>query len=109
MRSKLFVPGTQPQRFAKALASGADAVSFDLEDAVADAAKDEARANVAGFLHGAAARATPVTLIVRCNPPGSPPFEADVAALAGSALQWLNLPKIECAADLRAAVAVLEH
>src|SRR6185436_10020208 len=95
MRSKLFVPGTQPQRFAKALASGADAVSFDLEDAVAEGAKAEARANVAAFMHGEAARSTPVTLIVRCNAPRTPYFEADVAALAGSAARWLNLPKIE--------------
>ncbi|MDP3826791.1 MAG: aldolase/citrate lyase family protein, partial [Polaromonas sp.] len=34
-RSFLFVPATRPERFAKALASGADAVIIDLEDAVA--------------------------------------------------------------------------
>ena len=34
-RTYLFVPGTRPERFAKALASGADAVILDLEDAVA--------------------------------------------------------------------------
>ena len=35
MRSKLFVPGSRPELFAKAAASAADALSFDLEDAVA--------------------------------------------------------------------------
>ena len=43
-RSFLFVPATRPERFAKAAASGADAVILDLEDAVAPAEKDAARA-----------------------------------------------------------------
>ena len=46
-RTYLFVPGNRPERFAKALASGADAVVLDLEDAVAADAKAEARAAVA--------------------------------------------------------------
>ncbi|MDB5998750.1 MAG: Citryl-CoA lyase, partial [Rhizobacter sp.] len=43
MRSKLFVPASRPALFAKALASAADALSFDLEDAVAPDAKSAAR------------------------------------------------------------------
>jgi citrate lyase subunit beta/citryl-CoA lyase len=39
MRIKLFVPGSHPERFAKAQASDADGISFDLEDAVAEARK----------------------------------------------------------------------
>ncbi|MFG3438153.1 HpcH/HpaI aldolase/citrate lyase family protein [Nonomuraea sp. NPDC047897] len=46
----LYVPGDRPERFAKAVASGADVVIIDLEDAVAPARKDEARANVAAYL-----------------------------------------------------------
>jgi citrate lyase subunit beta/citryl-CoA lyase len=46
-RSFLYAPGDRPERFAKACASGADAVILDLEDGVAPAAKDLARANVA--------------------------------------------------------------
>ncbi|WP_235491073.1 aldolase/citrate lyase family protein, partial [Achromobacter sp. DMS1] len=42
MRSKLFVPGSRPELFAKALAGPADALSFDLEDAVAAGRKAEA-------------------------------------------------------------------
>ncbi|NRF65826.1 CoA ester lyase [Aquincola sp. S2] len=109
MRSKLFVPGTQPQRFATALASGADAVSFDLEDAVPADAKAEARAQVAAFVHSVAAHATPAWLIVRCNAPGTTEFERDVAAIAGSAARWLNLPKIHSAEQLRAAVEQIER
>jgi citrate lyase beta subunit len=49
-RSLLFVPGDRPDRFATALASGADAICLDLEDAVQPAAKDEARRQVTAFL-----------------------------------------------------------
>ena len=50
MRSLLFVPGDRPDRFAKALASGADALILDLEDSVVPARKAEARAAVREFL-----------------------------------------------------------
>ncbi len=49
-RSYLYVPGDRPERFAKALSSGADAVIFDLEDAVPLVAKDDALAEVAEVL-----------------------------------------------------------
>ena len=42
-RSLLFVPATKPERFAKALDSGADCIIIDLEDAVAEGSKDGAR------------------------------------------------------------------
>ncbi|TWI53363.1 (S)-citramalyl-CoA lyase [Pseudomonas duriflava] len=50
IRSALFVPGDRPERFSKALASGADAVIVDLEDAVAADAKEQARASLESFL-----------------------------------------------------------
>lgn len=109
MRSKLFVPGSRPELFAKALASAADAISFDLEDAVPEARKAEARARVAQFVRSAEARRSGKLLIVRCNALGSAHFEADVRALAGSGIALLNLPKPEGAADVRAAVAAIEH
>ena len=52
MRSKLFVPGSRPELFAKAMASEADGLSFDLEDAVDESMKDDARRSLARFLHG---------------------------------------------------------
>ena len=58
MRSNLFVPGSRPELFAKALAGSADALSFDLEDAVPDERKPRARA-VAGWLACAAAAGQP--------------------------------------------------
>lgn len=49
-RTTLYVPGDRPDRFDKALASGADAVICDLEDAVAEAAKKTARSAVGNWL-----------------------------------------------------------
>lgn len=109
MRSKLFVPGSRPELFAKATSSDADAISFDLEDAVIDDRKPEARALVAGFLRGDAARRCGKELIVRVNAPGTPRFEADVRAVAVPSLALLNLPKCESVDDLRAVVALLEE
>jgi citrate lyase subunit beta/citryl-CoA lyase len=49
LRSLLFVPGDRPERMAKAVATGTDALILDLEDAVAAAKKDEARRAIADF------------------------------------------------------------
>ncbi|MBU2326132.1 MAG: CoA ester lyase, partial [Alphaproteobacteria bacterium] len=49
LRSLLFVPGDRPERFAKAAASGADAIILDLEDAVVPSAKDSALDAVVAF------------------------------------------------------------
>ncbi len=97
LRSLLFVPGDRPERFGKAAASGADALILDLEDAVAPAAKDAARAAVAAHL--AQTRNGPLVL-VRVNPLGTPLFEADLEALAGHAPGGVLLPKAEGASSV---------
>ncbi|CAN7262044.1 MULTISPECIES: HpcH/HpaI aldolase/citrate lyase family protein [unclassified Variovorax] len=108
MRSKLFVPGSRPELFPKALDGPADALSFDLEDAVAEDRKAEARTQVGALLRSAAAQASGKTLIVRVNAIDTPHFEADVAAVACESLHLLNLPKAESIEQVMAAVAVLE-
>ncbi|MGH8079212.1 MAG: HpcH/HpaI aldolase/citrate lyase family protein [Lysobacter sp.] len=109
MRSKLFVPGARPELFGKALAGPADALSFDLEDAVAEERKAAARIAVAEFVGGAAAAASRKALIVRVNAPDSSHFAADLAAVARDGVALINLPKIESADALLAAVAQLER
>ncbi|CAN7578028.1 CoA ester lyase [Variovorax sp. LjRoot84] len=108
MRSKLFVPGSRPELFPKALDGPADALSFDLEDAVAEDRKAEARTQVGALLRSAAAQASGKTLIVRVNAIDTPHFEADVAAVACEGLHLLNLPKAESIEQVMAAVAALE-
>jgi citrate lyase beta subunit len=97
-RSILFVPGHRPDRFAKALATGADAVVIDLEDAVPPGEKAAARAAV---LARPAAPAG-VALGVRMNPLATPEGIADLAALLGAeAPDFVMLPKTESAEELR--------
>ncbi len=109
MRSKLFVPGSRPELFAKALAGDADALSFDLEDAVATAGKARARAAVAEFVGSDAVRSAAKAVIVRVNAPGTLEFEDDLAAVAREGVALLNLPKIESADALQAAAVLIEH
>ena len=96
-RSYLFVPGDRPERFAKALASGADVVVLDLEDAVAPAGKSAARDAVADFL---ATTDALERLVVRINDESTPWFEDDLAVLRAHAVRAVMLPKAERAASV---------
>jgi citrate lyase subunit beta/citryl-CoA lyase len=109
MRSKLFVPGGRPELFAKAAASRADALSLDLEDSVRAEAKAQARASVAEFIAAESTRALAKVIIVRVNAPGTPWFDDDLHAVARDGVALLNLPKIESADDLLAAIRALER
>jgi citrate lyase subunit beta/citryl-CoA lyase len=109
MRSKLFVPGTRPELFAKALGSAADGICIDLEDAVSESRKDEARDIVRQLLQGGEAAATGKTLIVRVNAMDTPHFERDIAAAAQPGVHLINLPKPASAAHVRTAIDALER
>jgi citrate lyase subunit beta/citryl-CoA lyase len=90
----LYVPGSRPDRFDKAAAAaGADVVILDLEDSVAAADKDRARAAVCGWL--ASAR---VPVQVRVNAPGSEALARDLDALPVDV--DIRLPKVEGLSDL---------
>jgi citrate lyase subunit beta/citryl-CoA lyase len=106
MRSKLFVPGSRPELFAKALAGEADAISIDLEDAVDESRKREARAAVAEFLRTLPADRSK-TIIVRVNGIATEHFAADVEAIAGPGLDLVNVPMTESGEDVRQAAAVI--
>ena len=98
-RTFLFVPGNRPERFAKALASGADAVVLDLEDAVPGPAKADARAAIAAACAGLSASDTPV--VVRVNPPTTPTGREDLAWWAQLPVTVdLMVPKVEAASEL---------
>jgi citrate lyase subunit beta/citryl-CoA lyase len=92
-RSYLFVPADRPQRFAKALGCGADAVIVDLEDAVAPSAKDAARDMLAQWL---AALDGDASIVVRVNGVDSPWFEADCSlAVSSPRVSAVMLPKAD--------------
>lgn len=107
MRSKLFVPGSRPELFDKAWNSAADAISFDLEDAVAADRKAEARAHVAQSLAEYVDHAK--IAIVRVNPWGEELFEDDMEAVVRPGLDIVNLPKIESAEPIVETVRLLER
>ncbi len=102
-RSLLFVPANRPERLAKALASGADGVIVDLEDAVAPADKPAAR----GQLREAFAQVQGTQrrrVLVRVNASATPWHAEDAAlvhTLAATGLGGVVLPKAETAAQLQ--------
>lgn len=101
LQSLLFVPGARPDRFAGALASGADAVCIDLEDAVPPEGKAEARA-------AALAALGDPRLTIRINGLTTAYAADDLAALAAAPVcpPLLFLPKVESVAELSPAQAL---
>jgi citrate lyase subunit beta / citryl-CoA lyase len=90
----LFVPADRPERFAKAAASGADAVIIDLEDAVAPERKAFGREALRTL------RGLPVPICVRINPVGAPDHDRDVAAIRELDFSSIMIPKAESPADI---------
>ena len=98
-RSVLFTPGDRPERFAKALASGADAVILDWEDGVAQPARAAAREATLAFL---ATGGHQVRVGLRINRLHTSDGLLDLLALvSGDALPaFLALPKVESVAEV---------
>ncbi|MEM7223788.1 MAG: CoA ester lyase [Pseudomonadota bacterium] len=95
-RSFIFCPGTRPEMFPKALASGADIACVDLEDAIAPAHKESARAKTLALFTDGPSDQSRVERVVRINALSSPEGEADVAAILASPAPppALMLPKV---------------
>lgn len=108
-RCVLFVPGSRPERYTKAIASGADQVAIDLEDAVGPADKDTARAAVLGFLDGWTRGRSEGECGLRINPPATAEGARDLQALAEISLDpaFVMIPKVESAADVQIVDAAL--
>ncbi|SEO12746.1 citrate lyase subunit beta / citryl-CoA lyase [Halorientalis persicus] len=108
-RSVLFSPGDQPELVRKAPDSGADAVVFDLEDAVVPDRKPAAREAIHEVLTDPAFDPD-CSVWVRVNPPGTV-AEADVAtALAdSSAVDAVMVPKVGDATGLERIVDLLDE
>jgi citrate lyase subunit beta / citryl-CoA lyase len=94
-RSYLFVPGNRPERFARAWASGADAVIIDLEDAVAPEDRPAARDNVARWLSPEHA------VFIRINGAGTEWFHDDLAICRVPGVAGVVLPKAERVEDIQ--------
>ena len=101
----LFVPGDRPDRFDKALASGADAVILDLEDAVAPEAKAATRETLRRWLdtHAVARDRT----LVRINDETTSWFEGDLALVQQAGVRTVMLPKAESVRQIDAVRAAV--
>lgn len=109
MRSKLFVPGSRPELFDKALASAADGLSFDLEDAVSEAKKVAARSTLSTWMASEAVSHSEKTIIVRVNGMDTPHFEQDIAQVVRAGLDMVNIPKPEGPEAIKQAVSLIEQ
>lgn len=96
----LFVPADRPERFDKAVNSGADAVIIDLEDAVAPANRPAARANVVAWLRAGG------DAVIRVNARGTADHDADLAAIRGLGTTVM-LAKTESSDDADATAAAV--
>jgi citrate lyase subunit beta/citryl-CoA lyase/(S)-citramalyl-CoA lyase len=101
-RSLLFVPGSRPDRFEKALAAGADSICIDLEDAVPPQDKVAARAGVIGWLEVNAENHPACAIGVRMNGLDTLDGLKDIIALSESNARpdFLMVPKAASGADL---------
>jgi citrate lyase subunit beta / citryl-CoA lyase len=94
-RSYLFVPGNRPERFEKALASGAHAVVVDLEDAVPQSEKNAARTAVAEWLSPAK------PTLLRVNDATTEWFARDAELRNSQAMAGVLLPKCEAPEEIQ--------
>lgn len=99
MRSLLFVPGDDERKIARGLGCAADALIFDLEDAVAPARKDTARGICARALLGSADTAK--KLFVRVNALDTGQMLADLGAVMRGRPWGIVLPKCRGAEDVK--------
>jgi len=106
-RSVLYMPGANTRALEKARTLPADALIFDLEDAVAPDAKEAARTNV---VLAAESRAYGKReIVIRCNGLGTPWGESDIAAIAKSGADAILVPKVESAAAVTHVVSLLDQ
>jgi citrate lyase subunit beta / citryl-CoA lyase len=98
----LYVPGDRPERFDKAVASGADVVILDLEDAVPERSKAEALANIVAWL---GSPPPGVSVQVRVNEHAAHEIHA---VKATGAPVGLRIPKVEDPRELDEIAALAE-
>ena len=104
----LFVPGTRPDRFTKALDSGADGVVLDLEDAVPEEDKTKARDAIRTAWNNFSAEQKK-RLVIRSNSPGSKFYSADLILAQELNITCLLIPKSESLDQINGAALILQN
>ena len=106
-RSMLFIPGANAAMLSNSFVYGADAVMFDLEDAVSLREKDTARLLVHHALQHPLYR--DVETVVRINPLNTPFGLADLEAVVRAGVDMVRLPKTDCKEDIHELEAHVER
>jgi citrate lyase subunit beta/citryl-CoA lyase len=104
----LFVPGTRPERFIKALDSGAAGVIIDLEDAVPEEDKKSARDAIRTAWPTFNAEQKK-RLVIRTNAPGTPFYAADLILAQELDVGCLLIPKSESQDQINGAALILPN
>ena len=107
LRSLLFAPASRPDMCAKLPRSGPDGVVLDLEDAVAPAAKAEARGQARAAAVELRRLHPDLAIFVRVNPPGTEWFADDVAEGLAAELTGVVVPKLESTVEVDRAQELL--
>lgn len=107
LRSLLFVPADSEKKLQKSVDSPADALIFDLEDAVASSRKQIAREMCAAHLRDMDGKHD-WKAFVRINPLKTPEALHDLAAVIGEGIDGVLLPKVDSARDIEVASAQIE-
>ena len=107
LRSALFLPAGNPRAIARARGCAADAVILDLEDAVAPAAKGEARAAAVAAVREDGWSGRP--LVVRVNGLDTEWGADDLAALTDAPPEAVLVPKVGSPDDLRTVAARMKE
>ena len=102
----LFVPGNRPERFAKALNSGAHAIIIDLEDAVAEEDKAAARSAIQHAWPGFSSEERQ-RIVIRSNAPGTRFYGEDLMLAEELRIACLLIPKSESIDQINGAAEVL--
>jgi citrate lyase subunit beta/citryl-CoA lyase len=105
-RSVLYMPGANTRALEKARTLPADALIFDLEDAVAPEAKEAARSNVVLAAESKAYGKREIA--IRCNGLNTPWGEADIEAIARSGADAILVPKVESVTQVTHVVSLLD-
>lgn len=105
-RSVLYMPAANTRALEKAIAIPSDALIFDLEDAVAPDAKEEARTNAVNAVKSRAYGSREVT--IRCNGLDTPWGRNDLQAAATSGAAAVVIPKVSTVSYLDEVSAILD-
>ena len=109
MRSLLFIPADDEKKLSKGLATGADALILDLEDAVSAARKAAARPIAAHYIAEMRAQVDRPLIYVRINALDTGLWQDDVAGIAGALPDGILLPKARSGDDVHTLSMALNH